>query len=112
MATFRDLLLSLQNLSSTQLDQEIKIIPIDYCSESPVEIDGCSPFSGKVELGISRGSIIYEECLESPMCGGGFCGCFDLYDSGISEEDMIHFSTDDVVLKPGMPYIKISNDEE
>ena len=48
MATFRDLLNSLQNLSGAQLDQEIKIIPTGYCTEVTVEIDGYSPLSGKV----------------------------------------------------------------
>ena len=55
MATFRDLLHSLQELSDVQLDQEIKIIPTGYCTEESVDIDGYSPFSGKVELAISKG---------------------------------------------------------
>ena len=54
MATFCDLLLTLQNLSDKQLCQEIMIIPTGYCSEVPVNIDGFSPFSGKIELAISK----------------------------------------------------------
>ena len=77
MATFRDLLYSLQNLIDAQLDQEIKIIPTGYCTEVPVDIDGYSPFSGKVELAISKGNVIYEEGADSPQCGSGVCGCSD-----------------------------------
>lgn len=79
MATFRDLLLTLQNLSDEQLRQEIKIIPTGYCSEAPVEIDGFSHFSGKVELASSleTGEVLYPKAS--------------------------------VLLGPGLPYIRISN---
>ena len=65
MATFRELLLTLQDLSDEQLRQEVMIIPTGYCSEVPVDIDGFSPFSGKIELAISKGDIIFVEKLEA-----------------------------------------------
>ena len=117
MATFRDLLLVLQNLSETQLNQEIKIIPTGYCSEVPVNIDGYSPFSGKVELAISKGDVIYEECADSPQCGSGFCGCSDTeewdvpaseLEAGLEPGEHL-YSKEVVVLGPGLPYIRIAN---
>lgn len=117
MATFRDLLLFLQNLSDAQLDQEVKIIPTGYCTEVPVEIDGYSPFSGKVELAISKGDVIYEESADSPQCGSGFCGCSDTeewdipaseLEAGLEPGEVFYFK-DAVVLGPGLPYIRIAN---
>lgn len=117
MATFRDLLLSLQNLSSTQLDLEIKIIPTGYCTEVSVDIDGYSPFSGRVELAISKGDIIYEEGADSPQCGSGICGCSDTEEWDIPANELAAglepgeqlYSEDAIVLGPGLPYIRIAN---
>jgi hypothetical protein len=117
MATFRDLLHVLQNLSETQLNQEIKIIPTGYCSEVPVNIDGYSPFSGEVELAISKGDVIYEEGADSLQCGSGFCGCSDTeewdvpaseLEAGLEPGEQL-YSKEAVVLGPGLPYIRIAN---
>lgn len=120
MATFRNLLLALQALSDKQLDQEIMIIPTGYCSAVPVEIDGYSPFTGKVELAVSQGDIIYDEGLDSPQCGGGVSGCSDIeeWDMPVSELESalapgdVLYSKDDVILGPGLPYIRIANAED
>ncbi len=117
MATFRDLLYSLQNLTNAQLDQEIKIIPTGYCTEVPVDIDGYSPFSGKIELSISMGNVIYEEGADSPQCGSGFCGCSDTEEWDIPASELEAslepgeqlYSKEAVVLGPGLPYIRIAN---
>ncbi|MCQ2148713.1 MAG: hypothetical protein MJZ16_14540 [Bacteroidales bacterium] len=117
MATFRDLLNTLKTLSQKQLDQEVMIIPTGYCSAAEVEIDGFSPFKGEVTLGISKGDIIYEEGVDSPMCGGGISGTTDVeeWDTPASElaKDLSEgeelYSQDSVVLGPGLPYIRIAN---
>ena len=120
MATFRDLLIALQALSDKQLDQEIMIIPTGYCSAVPVEIDGYSPFTGKVELVVSKGGIIYDEGLDSPQCGGGISGCSDTeewvmpvseLESALAPGEVL-YSKDDVILGPGLPYIRIANIED
>lgn len=117
MATFRDLLYSLQNLTNAQLDQEIMIIPTGYCTEVPVDIDGYSPFSGKIELAISMGNVIYEEGADSPQCGSGFCGCSDTeewdipaneLEAGLEPGEQL-YSKEAVVLGPRLPYIRIAN---
>lgn len=118
--TFRDLLESLKTLSEQQLDQQIKIIPTGYCSDSPVEIDGFSPFQGGISLDIAKGEVIYEEIEDSPMCGSGITGCSDVeeWDTpasvivGSLREGEQLYSKEDVVLPAGMPYIRISNKEE
>lgn len=117
MATFRDLLISLQNLSDEQLCQEIKIIPTGYCSEVPVDIDGFSPFSGKVELAISKGDIIFDESLDSPQCGSGVSGCSDTEEWDFPASELassletgeVLYPKDSVYLAPGLPYIRIAN---
>ena len=120
MATFRDLLHSLQTLSDGQLDQEIMIIPTGYCSAASVEIDGYSPFTGIVELAVSKGDIIYHEGVDTPQCGGGVSGCSDTEDwvmpvseleSELAPGDVL-YSKDDVILGPGLPYIRIANVED
>ena len=111
MATFRDLLNALSFLSESQLDQEVMIIPTGYCTAAPLEIDGYSPFTGTIELDVSKGSIIQDEGLDSPQCGGGVAGC---YDSGeclddLSDEEKKEFiSAGHVILSPGLPYLRIS----
>ncbi len=117
MATFRDLLLTLQNLCDEQLRQEIKIIPTGYCSEAPVEIDGFSPFSGKVELAISKGDIIFDEGFDSPQCGCGVSGCSDTEEWDIPASELtsslengeVMYPKESVLLGPGRPYIRIAN---
>lgn len=117
MATFRDLLLSLQSLSDEQLRQEIKIIPTGYCSEVPVDIDGFSPFSGKVELAISKGDIIFDKGLDSPQCGCGVSGCSDTEEldfrasklASSLETSEVLYPKESVLLAPGLPYIRILN---
>ncbi len=117
MATFRDLFKTLQALSDEQLDKQVRIIPTGYCSEAEVDINGYSPFSGTVEIAISKGDIIYEEGFDSPQCGSGICGCSDTeeWDVPASElakdlapGDML-YSKDAVLLGPGSPYIRISD---
>ena len=120
MKTFRDLLFSLQNLSESQLDQEIMIIPTGYCSAAAVEIDGYSPFTGKVELAVSKGDIIFDEGLDSPQCGCGVSGCSDTEEWGMPVSELaselapgdVLYSKDDVILGPGLPYIRIANVED
>lgn len=117
MATFRELLTSLQNLSDSQLDQEVIIIPTGYCSEAPVEIDGFSPFHGGIEIAVSKGDVIYDEGIDSPMCGGCTAGCSDVeeWDTPASvlakdlDEDEVLYGKDEVVLGANLPYIRISN---
>jgi len=117
MATFCDLLLTLQNLSDKQLCQEIMIIPTGYCSEVPVNIDGFSPFSGKIELAISKGDIIFDEGLDSPQCGCGVSGCSDTEEWDIPASELasgfgpgeVLYSKGSVLLGPGLPYIRIAN---
>lgn len=117
MASFRELLNSLHTLSDEQLCQEIKIIPTGYCSEVPVDIDGFSPFSGKIELAISKGDIIFDEGLDSPQCGCGVSGCSDTEEwdipasklaSGFGPGEVL-YSKGSVLLGPGLPYIRIAN---
>jgi hypothetical protein len=120
MKTFRDLLFSLQNLSESQLDQEIMIIPTGYCSAAAVEIDGYSPFAGKVELAISKGEIIFDEGLDSPQCGCGVNGCSDTEEWGMPISELaselapgdVLYSKEDVILGSGLPYIRIANVED
>ena len=117
MATFRDLLLTLQDLSDEQLRQEVMIIPTGYCSEVPVDIDGFSPFSGKIELAISKGDIIFVEGLDSPQCGCGVSGCSDTEEWEIPASELassleageVLYPDESVLLAPGLPYIRISN---
>ncbi len=110
MATFRDLLNALSSLSNSQLDQEMMIIPTGYCTAAPLEIDGYSPFTGAIELAVSKGFIIQDEGLDSPQCGGGVAGCFDSGEclDDLSPEERDEFiSTGHVVLSPGLPYLRI-----
>lgn len=117
MTTFRDLLNTLQTLSQQQLDQEVMIIPTGYCSGAEVDIDGYSPFKGEVRIDISKGDIIYDEGIDSPMSGGGVSGTTDVeeWDTPASvlakdfAEGELLYSTSDIVLKPGLPYIRIGN---
>ena len=120
MTTFRDLLISLQSLSDAQLDQQVMIIPTGYCSAAAVEIDGFSPFTGKIEIAISKGDIIYEEGADTSQCGGCASGCSDTEEwatpaSELKKEmgpDEKLYSNNEIVLSPGLPYIRISNFEE
>lgn len=117
MATFRDLLNSLKNLSDNQLDQEVMIIPTGYCSAAEVEINGYSPFSGNIEIAVSKGDIVYDEGVDSPMCGRCTAGCSDVeeWSTPASElqkelsDDESLYSQEDVALGAGLPYIRISN---
>ncbi len=120
MKTFRDLLFSLQNLSESQLDQEIMIIPTGYCSAAAVEIDGYSPFTGKVELAVSKVVIIFYGGFDSPQGGCSVSGCSDTEEWGMPVSELaselapgdVLYSRDDVILGPGMPYISIANVED
>ena len=118
MATFRELLISLQNLSDVQLDQEIMIIPTGYCSDAGVEIDGYSPFTGNLELAISKGIIVFEDGNDSPQCGSGISGCSDTDDWDLSEDELKQALNPDggdsvytVILGSNLPYLRISNKE-
>lgn len=104
MATFRDLLNTLNNLSDAQLDQEIKIVPTGYCDEANVIYDGCSPFDGSFELAISQGDIVHQKAATAPGCWYSPEGCFDAGEVGDDSYD-----EEDVIIRPGMPYFKIGN---
>ena len=119
MTTFRDLLNTLQTLSQQQLDQEVKLIPTGYCTDVPVEIDGFSPFTGEIELTVSKGRIIYEEGSDMPFCGGGVAGCSDTEEWAIPESELVDdlqkdehlYSPKDVILEADTPYLRIKNRE-
>lgn len=119
MATFRDILNTLQALNDQQLDQEVKLIPTGYCTDVPVEIDGYSPFMGEIELAISKGRIIYEEGSDMPFCGGGVTGCSDTEEWAIPESELATdlrkdeqlYSPKDVILEANTPYLRIKNKE-
>ena len=101
--TFRDLLNEMSRLTDEQLNQEVKIIPTGYAVECPVDFGGFEPFPGKIELDVPKGDIVYID-EDNYVAGVSLGGTFDSSDAPEQE-----YSDEEVAVRAGMPYLKISN---
>ena len=109
MSTYRDLLRQLEQLSESQLDKEIRILPVGYCNLAPMESGIYEELNANLEVKIAEKGVFWHEAsAPAAACGDDVEGI--LAGEDIESEDLDDSNVKLTELIPeGEPYLKITD---
>ena len=109
MSTYRDLLRQLEQLSESQFDKEIRLLPEGYCNLAPMESGIYEELNVNLEIKVSEKGVFWHEAsAPSAACGADVEGI--LCGEDLDEEDVNDPNVKlTELVAVGDPYIKITD---